>query len=93
MADCFTQFFVWIIKISLPFLELKVNVGYVIGVVSCFIVIMVGIVIYLEIVLLNFCGFEVNTRKYIMLREVDNNQNIIKDFKEISISEINIDKL
>ena len=70
IADCFGALCKWILTLALPFLdEGNVTPLSIVGTSIAYVIMMIGLVIYLEIIVLKVFGLERNTRYHIIQRE------------------------
>ena len=72
ISDVFADFFGWIIFSWIGLTENENKFHYYIIKVISYVLMTLGVVIYLEIIQLNFLGLKQNTRKEIISRTVDN---------------------
>ena len=71
LSDVFGNFLQWILFIMLGYSKDKNEKSYYVIKSVSYVIMMIGIIIYLEIIQLNFCGFNMNTRKEIIKRTND----------------------
>ena len=71
LSDVFGNFLQWIIFIMLGYSKDKNEKSYYVIKSVSNVIMMIGIIIYLEIIQLSFCGFNMNTRKEIIKRTND----------------------
>ena len=70
IADCFGSLCKWILTLALPFLDAgNVTPLSIVGTSIAYVIIMIGLVIYLEIIVVKVLGLERNTRYHIIQRE------------------------
>lgn len=70
IADCFGALLKWILTFALPFLKPgNVTPLSIVGTSIAYVIMMIGLVIYLEIIVLKVFGLERNTRYHIIQRE------------------------
>ena len=70
LADCFCALLKWILTFALPFLKPgNVTPLSIVGTSIAYVIMMIGLVIYLEIIVLKVFGLERNTRYHIIQRE------------------------
>lgn len=80
MGNIFKLFFFWIFSLLIPFYGASKDVGYNIGVFFSYVFMIFGVFIFLEIIIVEVCNLDLNTKAEIIKRE-----------KEESIIEENIE--
>lgn len=93
-ADVIGYSLFWIFQTFIPLLE-QTNMHtfpYLLYSILCFFIIMIGILIYLEIITLQFCGFDKNTRSEIVDRSMSDSTNYLLDENEKNNSNIEINE-
>ena len=68
LSDVFGHFFRWVVLILVGSDKTNFTFRHYFIKILSYIIMMIGIIIYLEIIQLNFCGFNKNTRKEITNR-------------------------
>ena len=68
LSDVFGHFFRWVVLILIGSDKTNFTFRHFFIKILSYVIMMMGIIIYLEIIQLNFCGFNKNTRKEITIR-------------------------
>ena len=85
IADTLSAFIIWIIQLCVPYFRDK-KITFWVSLLEgiTFIIIYIGIFIFLELVIINRFGMDNNTRDKINIR-VDNEENEINQFQQMSV--------